>query len=151
MNVFFEFSKILRQLKDAPFKYALVGGVAMAFHDFIRFTKDIDILITSESYAGIKEILNAAGYTDKSLPWNFSDSGIRLHRFTKFEGEEFMIVDVMIGDDERYRSILKNAVAAESADGVVSIASKKDLIWMKSFRNSALDQADIEHLKNDQN
>jgi hypothetical protein len=149
MNVFYEFSKILRQLKDAPFRYVLVGGVAMAFHDLIRFTKDIDILIASDSYEGIKAILNEAGYTDKSLPWNFSDSGIRLHRFTRFEGEEFMIVDVMIGDDERHRAVLENAIIAESDDGPVRIASKADLIWMKSMRNSEVDQLDIKRLRNE--
>ena len=54
MNVFFEFSKILQHLKDAEFQYALIGGVVMAYHDFIRFTKDIDILIASQSYEGIQ-------------------------------------------------------------------------------------------------
>ena len=149
MNVFFEFSKILQRLKDAPFQYALVGGVAMAFHDFIRFTKDIDILIASESYEGIGAILNEAGYTEKSMPWTFADSGIRLHRFTKFQGEEYMIVDVMVGDDQRHREVLSNVVLAESADGPVRIASKSDLIWMKSLRNSELDQVDIKNLRND--
>ena len=146
MNVFFEFSKIFEELKEAPFEYALVGGVAMAFHNFFRFTKDIDLLIASESYEGMKSILNRAGYTEKSFPWNFADTGILLHRFTKFDGEEFMVVDVMIGDDERHRAVLANAVHAESENGLVKVADKKDLIWMKSLRNSDLDQIDIKNL-----
>lgn len=146
MNVFFEFSKILQHLKDAEFQYALIGGVAMAYHDFIRFTKDIDILIASESYEGIQSILKSEGYTEKSLPWQFCDSKITLHRFTRFEGDEFMVVDVMIGDDERHRVVLQNAILAESNDGKVRIATKEDLIWLKKLRNSDQDQLDIKNL-----
>lgn len=119
----------------------------MAFHELFRFTKDIDILITSESYEGIGFILNDAGYTEKALPWRFANSQLTLHRFTKFEGEECMIVDVMIGDDERHREVLNDCITAESDDGSVMIASKADLIWMKSQRNSEQDQIDIKHLQ----
>jgi hypothetical protein len=47
------------------------------------------------------------------------------------------------------KKIIENAVIAESENGQVKIASKNDMIWLKSFRNSKQDQADIERLTHD--
>lgn len=148
MNVFNEFSKLLIKLQDEKdLKYALVGGVAVAFHDHFRYTKDIDLLITDEGLEKISRLLRKSGYAERALPWTFSDSGIVLHRFIKFEGEEHMIVDVMIGQTPRHEAIIANAVEAQSVDGIVKIASREDLIWMKSMRNSDTDQLDIKKLR----
>ena len=38
---------------------------------------------------------------------------------------------------------------AESEEGKVMLANKKDLIWLKKARDSKQDQADIEKLTND--
>jgi hypothetical protein len=38
-------------------RYALVGGVAMAFYTEPRFTRDIDLLVDSEDYEKILGIL----------------------------------------------------------------------------------------------
>jgi hypothetical protein len=46
MNVFYEFHKIVKELQNRKIKYAVIGGVAMAFHAYARFTKDIDILVS---------------------------------------------------------------------------------------------------------
>ena len=56
MNVFYEFHKIAKALQKAQIPYALIGGVAMAFHTRPRFTKDIDILIKKPDLVIISEI-----------------------------------------------------------------------------------------------
>ena len=48
MSIFFEFHKLVKRLQEKKVAYAVVGGVAMAFHAYARFTRDIDIL-TKES------------------------------------------------------------------------------------------------------
>ena len=45
----------------AKVKYALVGGVAMAFYTEPRFTRDIDLLIGSEDFEKTKGILEKEG------------------------------------------------------------------------------------------
>lgn len=40
-------------------------------------------------------------------------------------------------------------VCTESKKGKLRVAGKKDLIWLKRFRNSKQDQADIEKLENE--
>jgi hypothetical protein len=42
-------------------------------------------------------------------------------------------------------------VEAESEEGKVMVVNRKDLIWLKSMRDSKQDQADIEKLEDDKN
>ena len=75
---------------------------------------------------------------------------IELHRFLKVVNEEDeMLIDILVAKDEEVRKIIQNAVEAESEEGRVMLANKKDLIWLKRTRDSKQDQADIEKLKDD--
>jgi len=49
MNLFEDFSSIIKQFNKNGISYALIGGIALAFHDEPRFTKDIDFLIIEAS------------------------------------------------------------------------------------------------------
>ena len=40
--------KIARRLRELDIPYAVVGGMAMFFHGFRRFTEDVDILVTRD-------------------------------------------------------------------------------------------------------
>jgi hypothetical protein len=50
MNVFDEFKRLVLELEKQKVKYALVGGVAMAFYTEPRFTQDIDFLVESQDF-----------------------------------------------------------------------------------------------------
>ena len=60
-----------------------------------------------------------------------------------------MMIDILIAKDEAVRKIIRNTVKAESEEGRVMVADKKDLIWLKRLRDSKQDQADIERLEDD--
>ena len=47
MNVFDEFSAVVARLEEQNIRYALVGGVAVAFYAEPRFTQDIDFFTRS--------------------------------------------------------------------------------------------------------
>ena len=150
MNVFYEFHKIIQDLEKEHVRYVLIGGVAMAFHDQPRFTRDIDLLTDDSDLAAIEKILNNQGYLASDSTISFK-SGLNLKRFWKVEDGDEMIIDVLIGTTSRHRQIIENALEAQSkGTGSVRVASKEDLIWLKSQRNSALDRADIECLENDE-
>ena len=55
--------KIVARLNDAHIEYAIVGGMALAAHGYVRATVDVDILITSEGLKQIHERLDGLGYT----------------------------------------------------------------------------------------
>ncbi len=151
MNVFEEFPKIISAFEDEDLRYALVGGVAMAFHDEPRFTKDIDILLLPEDIAKLEKILSLNGYVESTTPWTFKNVDITLHRFLKIEEKEHLQLDVLTANEKRSKQIIKNALEAESEQGIVRVATKKDLIWMKKQRDSDQDKVDIKKLEDDKN
>jgi hypothetical protein len=150
MNVFEEFRKLALELGKTGVRYALTGGVAMAFYTEPRFTRDIDLLVDSDDFDKTKDILEAVGYFESISPWTFRKVAIELHRFLKIVApEEEMLIDVLVAKDEETRRIIRDAVEAESEEGKIMVVNRKDLIWLKSMRDSKQDQADIERLEND--
>ncbi len=150
MNVFYEFHKIALQFQQEGIEYALIGGVAVAFHAEPRFTKDVDFLIRRHELERVSQALKREGYFRTAEPWTFKDSHLTLYRFMKTEDLDEMIIDVLIAGDERHEQIIANAQLAESpGTGVVKVATKMDLIWLKEQRNSKQDQADIERLRDE--
>lgn len=151
MNVFEEFKQLVLELEKHEVRYALVGGVAMAFYTEPRFTRDIDILVDFEDYRRTKAILEKDGYLESASPWTFRNVAIELHRFLKVTPEDEMMIDILIAKDEDVRRMIQDAVQAESEEGRVKLANKKDLVWLKRSRNSKQDQADIEKLEDENN
>jgi hypothetical protein len=150
MNVFEEFKRLITEFEKRKVKYALVGGVAMAFYTEPRFTRDIDLLVDSEDFDKAKGILDNNGYFESASPWRFQNVSIELHRFLKVVApEDELLIDILVAQDDEVRKIVKDAVEAESEEGRVMLANKKDLIWLKRMRDSKQDQADIEKLEDD--
>jgi len=147
MNIFEEFPKLFSQFERNKLKYSLVGGVAMAFYDEPRFTKDIDILLFPEDIEKLNKILSKEGYLESTSPWTFKKTNMTLHRFIKTADKEHMQLDVITANEKRSKQIITNALKAESEHGIVRLAQKKDLIWMKRQRNSDQDKVDIKKLK----
>src|SRR5687768_15876662 len=55
-------SRITRRLAAEGIDYALIGGMALAAHGFVRFTSDVDILTTADGLSAIHEKLVGRGY-----------------------------------------------------------------------------------------
>ena len=152
MNVFDEFKRLIQELEKQKVRYALVGGVAMAFYTDPRFTRDIDLLVESVDFVKIKGILENEGYFESAFPRTFSNVAIELHRFLKVAAPvDEMMIDILIAKDDEVKRIIQDALEADSEEGRVMVANKKDLIWLKRTRYSKQDQADIEKLKDDKN
>ncbi|MDQ7778333.1 MAG: nucleotidyltransferase family protein [Planctomycetota bacterium] len=149
MNLFDEFFAIVRELQMNGVKYAVVGGIAMAFHDQPRFTRDIDILVAPRDRRKLQAVLEHLGYFEGSKPWMFKKGSLSLHRFVKTQKEDFLVVDVLFGSTHRLKQVIENAVEQPWAAGVVRVARKTDIVWMKKLRASEQDLVDIGRLKRD--
>ena len=123
----------------------------MAFYDEPRFTEDIDLVVFADDFGKFKRLVEKRGYFESAEPWRFQKIDMTLHRFMKVAGEDHLILDALVPEPAVGRRIIENAVVAESEHGKVWIASREDLIWLKSLRNSKQDQVDIERLRNDEN
>lgn len=151
MNLFDEFFAIVREFHTEGIRYAVVGGIAMAFHDQPRFTRDIDLLIHPGDIESVAAILGRLGYFASASPWTFQKTKLTLHRFLKIVGEDDLMVDVLVGYEGKHAEMIEGALLEKTEQGDIRIARKEDIIWMKTLRDSDQDRVDIRKLQNDKN
>src|SRR5687768_15749312 len=61
-DVFTTLQNLTRRLEAEKIPYALVGGLALAAHGFVRMTQDVDLLMTREGLETFKQRLSGRGY-----------------------------------------------------------------------------------------
>jgi hypothetical protein len=149
MNLYEEFFRVVAAFTDRRIRYAVVGGLSLAFHVRPRFTRDIDLLVHPDDLSTVQRVLASVGYRPTAPAWTFKDSNLALHRFLKPDDDDEMVVDIIVADRHHIR-MLTNAIQAESEAGPVPVARKHDLIRLKRARNSKQDQVDIESLRDDE-
>src|SRR5262245_59388590 len=84
--------RIAKRLDELGVSYAVVGGLAMFFHGYRRFTEDVDILVTRENLKVIHEKLEGLGYVPPftgSKHLRDTDSGVKV---------EFLVTGDFPGD-----------------------------------------------------
>jgi hypothetical protein len=84
--------KITQRLEALHIPYAVVGGMALFFHGFRRFTEDVDILVTREGLQELHRQLEGLGYLSPfagSKQLRDSESGVRI---------EFLVTGEFPGD-----------------------------------------------------
>lgn len=150
MDLYVEFFAIVHAFGQRSLRYALIGGLSLAFHGRPRFTRDIDLLVHPDDLAAAKQALSNLDYRQSAPAWTFKETALSLHRFLKAADEDELVVDLVVADTDHV-GIIERALPAESHAGPVPVARKEDLIRMKRARNSIQDRADIEALRNDEN
>src|SRR5205085_8410584 len=84
--------RITRRLDELGIPYALVGGMALFFHGYRRFTDDIDILVTREGLQEVHRQLEGLGYVPPftgSKQLRDAETGVRI---------EFLVTGEYPGD-----------------------------------------------------
>lgn len=147
MNLYDEFFSIVARFNKLGIRYAVVGGIALAFHGRPRFTRDVDLLVHHKDVDVLKMALERLGYAETAEPWTLPGTPLILRRFLKVEGQDEIMIDVLLASDDAHLRIIKDAVAAESEIGFVPVAARRDIIWMKRSRNSDQDRVDISELE----
>ena len=78
INIQQDFEELLQLLEEHKIKYLIVGGYAVAFHGYPRFTKDIDIYynVSPENIRKLQKALLTFGFTPEDIPaGTFSTKG----------------------------------------------------------------------------
>lgn len=73
--------RITARLTELGIPHAVVGGMALFFHGFRRFTEDVDILVTREGLAEIHRKLEGLGYVppfEGSKQLRDTEMGVRI-------------------------------------------------------------------------
>lgn len=80
---------LAQRLDELGVPYALIGGLALAQHGFVRMTEDIDILLTPDGLADFKDKLVGRGYvlafSGAKKTFRDSNTGVRIEVITSGE------------------------------------------------------------------
>jgi hypothetical protein len=82
-------SNVARRLSDAGIDYAVIGGMALALHGFVRPTQDVDLLVSPEGLEKFHAELVGRGYvpTFQGARKHFRDTetGVKVEMITAGE------------------------------------------------------------------
>lgn len=96
LDLYAEFLALIDVLTERELDYALCGGIAVAFHGYPRFTKDIDLLIRAEDLGQVRAAARDIGFALEAGPIPFDSGGPRareIFRVSKVEQGELLTID----------------------------------------------------------
>ncbi len=146
MNTQPDFEELLRLLEQNKVRYMVVGGYAVAFHGFPRFTKDIDIffLNSGENIILVRKCLSDFGFPQDRIPRKlFTEKGniiqfgmapVRVDLINEIDGVSF---------EEAERRIVRGKYGKVE----VNFIGKTDLIKNKVASGRPQDELDAKTLK----
>ena len=145
MNIQQDFEELLRLLEEYQVEYLIVGGYAVAFHGYPRFTKDIDIYysISKKNIAKLRKALSKFGFALKDLP-----AGIFLTKGNIITfGIEPVRVDIINEiAGVKFKDAWKKKVRGRYGKVEVNFIGKRDLIKNKRLAPRPHDKADAEKI-----
>ncbi len=152
---------IVRSLNEGNVRYLIVGGLAVNAHGYIRFTQDIDLVITLDpaNIGRAFEMLAKLGYKP-AVPitaeqfanpalreqW-IRDKGMSVLNFFSDRHRETN-VDVFVALPFNFERESMEAMEGELSPGLCAqFVSLSTLIAMKKIANRPLDLDDVQHLR----
>ena len=152
---------IFRTLQEAHSRYLVVGGVAVIAHGYVRFTKDLDLVLdlSTESLRQSLEALQSLGYrplipvplldfTDPELRRNWAEN----RNMTVFnlvsDRYSDVVIDVFAKEPFEFDAEYARAESKEVAPNVrARVVSIPALISLKRIADREQDRTDIEKLR----
>jgi len=81
--------RLARRLPEEHIDYAVIGGMALALHGYVRATEDIDLLMTGEGLERFREHLVGRGYvpvfSGARKHYRDADTGVKIEIITSGE------------------------------------------------------------------
>ncbi len=141
-----DFKEFIELLNEHDVRYLVVGGYAVNFHGYPRYTRDIDLWIWMDA-ENIKKLIGTIkdfGFgsleltvSDFSNPENIIQLGYEPNRID-------LLVDI---EGVRFNECFKRKEIAELEEVPVNFISMDDLIKAKTEAGRLQDLADAEQLK----
>jgi len=145
MNTHPDFEELFRLLEEHRVDYMIVGGYAVAFHGYPRFTKDIDIFFecSPDNVARLRAALVDFGFSSQDLP---EEAFVTRGNILSF-GVAPSRVDLLNNIDAiPYVEAKPNIVRGAYGKVKVNFIGRNDLICNKRATPRAKDKVDVEEL-----
>ncbi len=145
MNTHPDFEELLRLLEEHRVEYMVVGGYAVAFHGYPRFTKDIDVFFQSddENVRLLRQALMAFGFREEDLPREAFTTPGNVLTFGVVPTRIDLINSI---DGVTYEEARRNVVRGAYGEVEVTFIGFEDLIKNKKSTPRAKDRGDVEEL-----
>ena len=145
MNIHPDFEQLLRLLEEHGVDYMIVGGYAVAYHGYPRFTKDIDVFFDSaqKNAARLRKALIDFGFHEKDLPPESFTTRGNVLTFGVSPTRVDLINDI---DGITYEEARPNVVHGTYGSVKVKFIGFDDLIKNKQATPRARDKGDVEEL-----
>jgi predicted nucleotidyltransferase len=137
-------AQVCAALNAAGARYLVMGGTACALHGYLRYTRDVDILI-EKSRDNVERVLAALGGLGYGFASRLTPEDILGHPITVI-GDDPAVDIFWAGVDVNYRSAAPNALTVDLDGVTVPLIGLDDLIRSKRT-GRAQDVADIEALE----
>ena len=140
------FREFIALLAKHKVEYLVVGGYAVGFHGFPRYTGDLDIFVAISER-------NAAGLIAAFSEFGFSDIGLKKSDFLEQEmiveiGREPMKIQVLTGiDGIAFDTCYRHRVIFDDGQVAIPFISLEDLIANKKAAPRAKDKIDLDELR----
>lgn len=146
MKIQIHFKELLTLLEKNKAEYMIVGGYAMAYHGFPRFTKDIDIFFknSKENIRKVRKSLISFGFNENELNESlFSEPGNII---------QFGIVPLRVDiineiDGVKFDEAAANCVRGNYSDVKVNFIGKAELLKNKKASGRDQDLIDAKNLE----
>jgi hypothetical protein len=145
MNTQPDFEDFLRLLEVHSVEYMIVGGYAVAFHGFPRFTKDIDVFFSdsADNLIRLQAALVAFGFQSASVPLEILGKPEAVLAI----GVEPVRIDLLNRiAGVSYAAARENVVRGRYGSVEVPFIGKQDLLLNKRATGRQRDLGDVEEL-----
>jgi len=145
MHIQQDFEELLGLLEKNQVKYLIVGGYAVAYHGYPRFTKDLDIFYENspENITLLLKALLTFGFTKNDLPRDVFETSGNILTF----GIEPVRVDLINTiDGVLFDTAYPNRKKGRYGKFEVAFIGKQDLLTNKRSTKRLKDKADAEEL-----
>jgi hypothetical protein len=145
MNILPDFEELLRLIEEHEIEYMIVGGYAVAYHGYPRFTKDIDLFfrLTKENALRLRQALVKFGFREEDLPFDaFTTTGnVLTFGIAPAQVDLLNEIDGITFDEAR-----PNVIRGKYGNVEVSFIGLSDLVKNKKATPRIKDKGDVEEL-----
>jgi len=145
MNIQPDFEELLRLLEKHDVDYMIVGGYAVAFHGYPRFTQDIDIFFSNdvENVNRVKNALQDFGFGPQTLSAEVFMDPKNVITFGVIPVRVDFISEI---DGVSYAEAQSNRIRGKYGSVEVNFIGRLDLIKNKQSTKRTKDKGDAEEL-----
>jgi hypothetical protein len=144
MDLYDELRSLVTALEQQHVEYAICGGVALAFHGYPRFTKDIDLLILATDCDRVLGVAERQGFLDPAgrIPFETGE----VYRTSKTVGADILTLDLLLVNaplEDVWKG--REVYCWKGLD--VQVVSAQGLVKMKRLAGRDQDLLDVKKLE----